>query len=152
VLSEKRCERRGTELAQMAKIMELEAVMKSQADKIIELEVTCVNLRCGKDKLTDGYRRLVEKHKLLEQDMAKLPEVNAAEVTKLRDDLDLEMLSYTECHQNVWCRLHEIQEMVASSFDEVKAQCMPFLDKGVKVDEMFNWVVGEVRVVSDTTW
>jgi uncharacterized coiled-coil protein SlyX len=44
----------------MAKIMELEVVTKSQADKIAELEATCADLKQGKDKLTDGYRRLAE--------------------------------------------------------------------------------------------
>jgi hypothetical protein len=70
--------------------------------------------------------------------MAKLVEANAVEVTKLRDDLDLETHSYTEYHQNVSHRLREIHETVASSFDEVKAQHMPFPDKGMKVDEMFD--------------
>jgi hypothetical protein len=41
---------------------------------------------------------------------------------------------------------------VTSSFDEVQAQCLPFLDKGVKVEEMIDWVVREVKAVSDTVW
>jgi hypothetical protein len=89
---------------------------------------------------------------LLEQDMANYAEANAAGVAKLRDDLDLETCGHTEYCQNVQCRLREIHETVSLSFDEVKAQCMPFLDKGENVDEMFDWVVGEVRVVSDTVW
>jgi uncharacterized coiled-coil protein SlyX len=78
VLSDERCEKWGAELAQMAKIMELEMVMQSQANKITELETTCIDLKHGKDKLTDGYRRLAEKHNLLEQDMANLVEANAS--------------------------------------------------------------------------
>jgi hypothetical protein len=29
---------------------------------------------------------------------------------------------------------------------------MPVLDKGVKVEEMIDWVVGKVKAVSDTVW
>jgi hypothetical protein len=64
-LSEKRREKRSVELAQMAKLAELEVVTKPQVDKIVELEATCVNLKRGKEKLIDKYRRLVEKHELL---------------------------------------------------------------------------------------
>jgi hypothetical protein len=46
-------------------------------------------------------------------------------------------------------RLHEA---VASSFEEVKAQCLPFPNKGVKVEEMIDWVVEEVKVIPDTVW
>jgi hypothetical protein len=49
-------------------------------------------------------------------------------------------------------RLHELHEAVASSFEEVKAQCLCFSDKGVKVKEMIDWVVGEVKAVPDTVW
>jgi hypothetical protein len=66
--------------------------------------------------------------------------------------LDLETHSYTEYRQNVRRRLHELQETVASSFDEVKAQCLPFPDKGAKIEEMVDWVAGEVKTVPDTIW
>jgi hypothetical protein len=66
--------------------------------------------------------------------------------------LNLETRSYTEYLQNVRRRLCELHETVASSFDEVKAQCLPFPDKGMKVEEMIDWVVGEVRAVLDTVW
>jgi hypothetical protein len=62
-LSEKRHEKRSIELAQMAKLAELEVVMKSQADKITELEATCADLKHAKEKLTNGYQRLPKKHK-----------------------------------------------------------------------------------------
>jgi hypothetical protein len=29
---------------------------------------------------------------------------------------------------------------------------MPFCDRGVRVDKMFDWVVGEVKAVPDTVW
>jgi hypothetical protein len=83
-------------VVQIAKVIELEVMTRLSANKIAELEVTCTDLKRGKDKLTDGSRRLVGKHKLLEQDMAKLAEVVAAELTKLCDDLDLETHSYTK--------------------------------------------------------
>jgi hypothetical protein len=106
--------------------------------------------------LTDGYRRLVEKHKLLgektEQDKIKLPEAHAAELTTLHADLDLETRSYTEYCQNVHHWLCEHHGTVASSFDEVKVQCLPFPNKGEKVEEMIGWVVREVKAVPNTGW
>jgi hypothetical protein len=48
--------------------------------------------------------------------------------------------------------LREIHETFASSFDEVQAQCLPFPDKGAKVEEMIDWVVGEVKALPDTVW
>jgi hypothetical protein len=59
---------------------------------------------------------------------------------------------YTEYHQNVHRRLRELHETVASSFYEVKAQCLPFPDKGTNIEEMIDWVVEEVKTVPDTIW
>jgi uncharacterized coiled-coil protein SlyX len=140
----------------VAKIVELEVVTRSQADRIAELEATCADFKCKKDKVTDGYQRLAEKHKLLaekaEQDKSKLVEAHAVELTKLHTGLELETHSYAEYRQNVRHQLHELHKVVSSSFDEVKAQCLPFPDKGMKVEEMIDWVVGEVKAVSDTVW
>jgi CRISPR/Cas system CMR-associated protein Cmr5 small subunit len=100
-------------------------VARSQADRIIELEATCADFRREKDKVTDGYRRLVEKHRSLteraEHEKTKLAEAHAAEVTKLRADLDLETWSYTKYHQTVRRCLRDLHEAVSSSFEEVKA-------------------------------
>jgi hypothetical protein len=74
------------------------------------------------------------------------------ELAKLHGDMDLETRSYMEYCQTVWRRLHELHEIVASSFDEVKVLRLPFPNKGVKVEEMIDWVVGEVKVVPDTIW
>jgi uncharacterized coiled-coil protein SlyX len=138
----------------VVKIVELEQVARSQANRITKLEASCTDFRCEKDKVTDGYRRLAEKHKSLtervEHEKTKLVEEHAAEVTKLRTDLDLETQSYTEYHQTTHHRLHDLHEAVASSFEEVKVQCLSFPDKGVKVEEMIDWVVGEVKSVLDT--
>jgi hypothetical protein len=49
--------------------------------------------------------------------------------------LDLETHSYTEYHQTVRHRLHD---EVASLFEEVKVQFLPFRDKGAKVEEMID--------------
>jgi hypothetical protein len=38
------------------------------------------------------------------------------------------------------------------SFEEVKVQCLPFPDKGAKVEEVIDWIVREVKVVPDTIW
>jgi hypothetical protein len=77
-------------------------------------------------------------------------EAHAVELTKLHIDLDLETHSYTEYRQNVRRQLHKLHEAVASSFDKVKAQCLPFPDKGVMVEEMIDWVVREVKAMLDT--
>jgi hypothetical protein len=50
----KQRERRVTKSAQVAKIVELEQVARSQADRITKLEATCTNFRRKKDKVTDG--------------------------------------------------------------------------------------------------
>jgi hypothetical protein len=31
-------------------------------------------------------------------------------------------------------------------------QCLPFPDKGAKVEEMIDWVIGEVKAVPNTVW
>jgi hypothetical protein len=113
-------------------------------------------LKHKKDNTTTGYRRLSEKNKALtkkvERDKAKLAEAHAVEFARLRGDLDLETHNYAEYRQTVHRRLHELHEIIASSFDEVKVQCLPFPDKGVKIGEMINWVAGEVKAVSNTVW
>jgi hypothetical protein len=85
---------------------------------------------------------LSEKHKALAEravpDKTKLVEALVVELAKLHGDLDLETRSYTEYHQTMHRRLHELHKTVASSFDEVKAQCLPFPDKGMKVEEMID--------------
>jgi uncharacterized coiled-coil protein SlyX len=92
--------KRATELAQVAKIAELEVVARSQADRIAELEATCGDLRLEKDRVTDGYQRMAEKNKSLaekaEQDKTKLVEAHATELTKLHADLDMETHDYIE--------------------------------------------------------
>jgi hypothetical protein len=64
----------------------------------------------------------------------------------------LETRSYTEYRQNVRHWLRELHEAVASSFNEVHTRCLPFPGKGAKVEEMIEWVVGEVKMVSNTVW
>jgi hypothetical protein len=155
-LSGKQCEKRATESAQMAKIVKLEVVMRSQADMIAELEATRIDLKREKDKVTDGYRRLSEKHKAhaerAEQDKMKHAKAHAIELTELRGDLDLGTCSYKEYHQTMRRWLHELHEVVASSFDEVKVRCLPFPNKVMKVEEMIDRVIGEVKTVPDTVW
>jgi hypothetical protein len=125
-LSKKQREKRVTELAQMAKIVELEVVTRSQANRIAELEATCANFKREKDKVTNGSQRLAQKHKSLtekaEHEKTKLMEAHVVEVAKLRTDLDLETWSYTKYHQTVHRQLRELHKAVASSFEEVNVQ------------------------------
>jgi hypothetical protein len=56
----------------------------------------------------------------VEQDKTKMVEAHVAELAKLCRDLDLEMCSYIEYHQTVHRQHHELHEIVASSFSEVR--------------------------------
>jgi hypothetical protein len=104
--------------------------------------------------VTAGHRRLAAKHdafaEKVEQERATFVEAHAAEVAKLRGDLDLETHNYTEYRHTVRRRLRELHETVASSFEKVQGQCLSFPDKGAKVEEMIDWVVGEVKAMPDT--
>jgi hypothetical protein len=137
---------RAIELVQIAKNAELEVLVRSQVEKITELEMTYDDLKHGKENVTAGYHRLVAKQDAfvgkVEQEKVKLAEAHAMKVAKLCVDLDLETRSYMEYHQTVRRQLCELHETVASSFDEVQEQCLPFPDKGAKVEEKIDWVVG----------
>jgi hypothetical protein len=37
-------------------------------------------------------------------------------------------------------------------FGEVKAHCLPFLARNAKVEELIDWVVGEVKTMLATVW
>jgi hypothetical protein len=106
--------------------------------------------------VTTSYRRQATKHDAFtekaKQEKTKLVEVHVVELAKLHGDLDLETHSYMEYRQTVQHRLRKLHEIVALSFDEVKAQCLSFPGKGVKVEEMIDWVVREVKAVPDTVW
>jgi predicted nucleic acid-binding Zn-ribbon protein len=120
-------------------------LVRPQAEKITELETAYADLKRENENVTASYRRLAAKHdafvERVEQEKVKLAEAHAVEVAKLCGDLDLEMHSYIEYRQTVHRRLRELHEIKASSFDEVQAQCLPFPKKGVKVEEMIDWVV-----------
>jgi hypothetical protein len=73
-----------------------------------------------------------------EREKMELVETHATELAKLWGDMDLETHSYTEYLQNVHRQLHELHKMVASSFNEVQAWCLPF--------------PREVKTVPDTVW
>jgi hypothetical protein len=82
----------------------------------------------------------------------ELVETHATKLAGLQGDMDLETHSYTEYRQNVHHWLRELHEVMASSFNEVHARCLPFPGKGAKVEEMIKWVAGEVKTVPDTVW
>jgi hypothetical protein len=63
-LLESQHEKRTVESAQAAKNAELEVLVSSQAEKIAELEAVCADLKCEKECITAGYRRLSDKHKI----------------------------------------------------------------------------------------
>jgi hypothetical protein len=79
-LSEKLRAKRASESAQVVKNVELEVVMRSQAKKITELEMAYADLKCQKDNVTTGYRRLAAKHDAFtekaEQEKTKLAEAH----------------------------------------------------------------------------
>jgi predicted nuclease with TOPRIM domain len=123
-LSGKQCARRADELAQVVKNAELDVLVKSQAEKISELETAYADLKHEKDNVTTGYQRLAAKHdafkEKVEREKQSLREAHTTEVAKLHGDLYLETHSYTEYHQTVRCRPRELHEIVASSFDEIQ--------------------------------
>jgi hypothetical protein len=100
----------------------------------------------------EGWQQNMMPFQRVEQERAKLVEAHVTEVAKLHGDFDLETRNYTEYYQTVCHWLRELHKTVASSFDEVQAQCLPFPNKGAKVKEMIDWVVGEVKAVSDIVW
>jgi chromosome segregation ATPase len=111
--------------ARTARSAELEAVVNSQAKRIAELEMAYADLKCEKESINAGYRRLSDKHKILtekiEREKVELNESHGMKLAKLRGDLDLETRSYTEYRQSVcswFCKLHET---VSSLFNEVQA-------------------------------
>jgi hypothetical protein len=137
-----------------AKNAELESLVKSQAQKIIELEVACADLNHGKEGVTAGYWRLSEKHKTLiekmEREKMELAEAHTTELAKVQGELDQETRNYADYHLNVQHHLHRLHEIVASTFDEVRARCLPFSVKSAKVEDFIDWVVGEVKTVPHT--
>jgi hypothetical protein len=40
--------------------------------------------------------------------------------------------------------------MIASSFVEVKVQCMPFPNRDMVVEEIIDWIAEEIKVVLNT--
>jgi hypothetical protein len=80
--------------------VELEALVRSQAKKITELETAYADLKHEKENVTAGYRRQAAKHdafvEKFKPEMVKLTEAHVAEVAKLRGDLDLDMHNYTK--------------------------------------------------------
>jgi hypothetical protein len=125
MLSKKQRAKRAAESTQVAKNAELEVLVRSQAEKIIELETAYADLKRDKDNVSIGYRRLATKHDVFarkaEQEKTQLVEAHAAELAKPHNDLNLETRSYMEYRQTMRRRLCELHEIVASSFDEVKA-------------------------------
>jgi hypothetical protein len=148
--------RKTIESAQTAKNAELEALVNSQAEKITKLETVYADQKREKESITAGYWRPLDKHKTFtentEQEKTELVETHATELAKLRGDLDLETHSYTEYRLNVHRWLCELHKIVASSFDEVKPQYLPFPGRGTKIEEMTDWVAREVKTVPDTVW
>jgi hypothetical protein len=122
--------------------------------RLLSLRLACADLKREKESIAAGYRRLSEKAFIekTEQEKMELVEIHATELASLRGDLDLKTRSYMEYRQNVWHQLRELHETVASSFEEVKAQCFPFPGKAAKIEEMIDWVDREVKTMLDTVW
>jgi hypothetical protein len=66
--------------------------------------------------------------------------------------LDKETQEYTDYCLNMWHCLHDLRGVVASTFGEVKAWCLPFLDLNAKVEKLIDRVVGEVKIALDIVW
>jgi hypothetical protein len=105
----------------VTKNAELEALVRSQAQKITELEVACADLKCKNENVMANYRRLLEKHKMLaekvDREKTELMEAHAVEVARVQEELDQETQGYTDYRLNVRGRLRHLHEVVA--FGEV---------------------------------
>jgi hypothetical protein len=116
--------------------------VKSQAEKITELEAVYTDLKHEKENVIASYQRLSEKHKTFtkkaEQEKIKLAEAHVTKVARIQGELDGETQGYTDYCMTMCRHLCKLQETVASSFDEVKARCLPLPAKGAKVEEMID--------------
>jgi predicted nuclease with TOPRIM domain len=148
--------KRVTESARASRNAKLEALVKSQNQKIVKLEAPCADLNCKKENVMISYRRLSDKHTTLaekvEQEKTELAEAHLEKLAKVKEELDQETQGYTNYHLNVRGCLRQLHEVVASTFSELWAQCLPFLAWNLKVEELINWVVGEVKTVPTTMW
>jgi Fic family protein len=100
-------------------------VISTQAQKIVELEEVCTNLKLEKENVTADYRRLSEKHKRLsekvEQEKVEIAEAHTAELAKVKDELAKETQDYTDYRPNVRHHIRNLHDMLVASFHEVKA-------------------------------
>jgi uncharacterized coiled-coil protein SlyX len=148
--------KRAAEAAQASKNTELESVISAQAQKIMELEKAYANLKLEKENATAGYRRLLEKHKELgdkaTQEKAEIVEAHAAELAEVKDELVKETRGYTDYRINVQHLLRILHEMLAASFGEVKAWCLPFPARNALVEELIDWIAEEMKAVAGTVW
>jgi hypothetical protein len=126
--------KKAPESKQTTKNAKLKLLVKSPAQKIADLEVVCVDLKHEKENVIAGYQRLAEKHKTF----TEKAEREKMELAKTHGELDEETRGYTNYCLNMRHRFHELHETMALSFDEVKAQCLPFPARGVKVEEMID--------------
>jgi predicted nuclease with TOPRIM domain len=115
---------RVAEATQASKNAELESVVSAQVQKIAELEVVYASLKWEKENIIASYRWLSDKYKMFVA-KAELTETHAVEFDGVKEELDKETHDYTDYRLNVWRRLRGLHEVVASSFGEVKARCLP---------------------------
>jgi uncharacterized coiled-coil protein SlyX len=148
--------KRAVESAQAARFVELESLVMLQAQKIAELKAACADLKCEKESVMASYRRLSNKHITLvekaDRENAELGEAHATELAKVYEELDKETQEYTDYRLNMWHCLHDLRGVVDSTFGEVKAWCLPFLDRNAKVEKLIDQVVGEVKIALDIVW
>jgi uncharacterized coiled-coil protein SlyX len=87
--------KRATEAAHADKNAKLESMVNTQAQKIAELKAACANLKLEKENMMAGYRRLLEKHKMLiertEWEKAELAEAHTTELAGVKEELDKEI-------------------------------------------------------------
>jgi hypothetical protein len=87
-----------------------------------------------------------------EQEKAELTEAHAVELGGMKEELDRETQDYMDYRLNVRRCLRGLHEVVASSFREVKARCLPFPTWNAKVEELIDWASWEVKIMPDTMW
>jgi uncharacterized coiled-coil protein SlyX len=73
--------KKTVESAQADRNAELKSLVKSQAQNIAELKAACTDVKCEKENVMAGYRRLAEKYKALEKADREKAELAEAQVT-----------------------------------------------------------------------
>jgi chromosome segregation ATPase len=93
--------KKAADTLQAARNVELEALVKSQADKIAELEAFYADLKREKENIMAGYQRLSDEHNAITEKAKQEAEAHTTEVARIQGELNEETQGYTDYCQSV---------------------------------------------------